>query len=107
MEERIKPIKKVIVWSDGMVAQFRSRFVFMLLSTIDHAIDLEWHYNEAYHGKGPMDGVGGTIKNLVFHAVKSGKIWVRDPEEFAKAANDIVPSIRSIYMPIVDMLEEP
>ena len=54
-----------------------------------------------------MDGVGGTIKNLVFRAVKSGKISVRDPEEFVKAANDIVPSIRSIYMPIVDMLEEP
>ena len=41
MEEKIKPIKRVIVWSDGMAAQFRSRFVFMLVSTIDHAIDLE------------------------------------------------------------------
>ena len=106
MEEKIKPIKKVIVWSDGMAAQFHSRFVFMLLSTIDHAIDLERHYNEVPHGKGPMDGVCGTIKNLVFRAVKSGKISVRDPEEFVKAANDIVPSIRSIYMPIVDMLEK-
>ena len=54
-----------------------------------------------------MDGVGGTIKNLVFRAVKSGKVSVRDPEEFVKAANDIVPSIRSMYMPVVDMLEEP
>ena len=107
MEEKIKPIKKIIVWSDGMAAQFRSRFVFMLLSTIDHAIDLEWHYNEAHHGKGPMNGVGGAIKNSVFRAAKSGKISVRDPEEFVKAANDVVPSIRSIYMPIVDMLEEP
>ena len=41
MEEKIKSIKKVIVWSDGMGAQFRSRFVFMLLSTNDHAINLE------------------------------------------------------------------
>jgi len=82
MEEKIKPIIKVIVWSDGMGAQFRSRFVFKLLSTIHHAIDLEWHYNEAHHGKGPMDGVGGTIKNLDFRAVKSGKVLVRDPEEF-------------------------
>ena len=54
-----------------------------------------------------MDGVGGTIKNLVFCAVKSGKVSVGDPEEFAKAANDIAPSIRSLYMPIEDMLEEP
>ena len=64
MEEKIKSIKKVIVWSDGMAAQFcsSSKFVFMLLSTIDHAIDLEWHYNEAHHGKGLMDGVGGLSK---------------------------------------------
>ena len=62
MEEKIKPIKKVIVWIDGMAVQFRSRFVFMLLSTIDHAVDLEWHYNETHHRKGLMDGVGGTIK---------------------------------------------
>ena len=79
----------------------------MLLSTIDQAFDVEWHYNQAHHRKGPMDGVGGTIKNFVFRAVKSGKVSVRDPEEFAKAANDIVPSIRSFYMPIEDMLEEP
>ena len=32
---------------------------------------------------------------------------VRNAEEFAKAANDIVPSIRSLYRPIKDMLEEP
>ena len=41
MEERINPIKKVIAWSDGMGAQFRSKFVIMLLSTIDQAFDVE------------------------------------------------------------------
>ena len=79
----------------------------MLLSAIHQAIDVECHYNEAVHGKGPMDGVGGTIKNLVFRAVKSGKVSVRGPEEFAKVTNDIIPSIRSLYMPVEDMLDEP
>lgn len=54
-----------------------------------------------------MDGVGGTIKNLVFRAVKSEKIAVKTPEEFANAANEVVPSIQSLYMPIDDMLKEP
>ena len=107
MEERINRIKKVNAWSDGMGAQFCSRFVFTLLSTISQEIDVEWHYNEAHHGKRPMDSVTRTIKNLVFCAVKSGKVSVRDPEEFAKASNDVVPSIRSLYMPIEDMFEEP
>ena len=80
-------MKKVIAWNGGMGAQFRSRFVFMLLSIIDQAIDVDQHYNEAHHGKGPTDGVGGTIRKLVFCAVKSGKVLVRDPEGFAEAAN--------------------
>ena len=53
-----------------------------------------------------MYGVRGTIKNLVFRALKSGKVSVRDPEEFAKVANDVIPSIKTLYMPIEDMLEE-
>ena len=48
MEERINPIKKVIAWSDEMGAQFRSKFVFMLLSTIDQAFDVEWHYKDPW-----------------------------------------------------------
>ena len=34
-------MKKVIAWNGGMGAQFRSRFVFMVLSTIDQAIDVD------------------------------------------------------------------
>ena len=65
--------KQVIVWSDGMGTQFHSKFLFILLSKFNWTKSLKWHYNEARCGKGPMDGVGGTLKNLVFRAVKSEK----------------------------------
>ena len=39
MEERVNPIKKFIVRSDEMGTQLRSRFVFILLSIINQAID--------------------------------------------------------------------
>lgn len=42
---------KSFVCSGGMSAQFR------------RTIDLEWHYMEAHYGKGPMNSVGGTVKN--------------------------------------------
>ena len=45
-----------------MGAQFRSRFVFRMLFTFDPSVELEWHYMEAHHGRGPIDNVGGTIK---------------------------------------------
>ena len=48
------------VWRDGCGAQFRSRYVFTLLSTFDISVNLTWHYNERHHSKGPMDGIDGT-----------------------------------------------
>ena len=51
------------VWSDGMGAQLRSRFVFQILAgTILPNKSLRWLYNEGHHGKGPMDDAGGTAK---------------------------------------------
>ena len=50
-------------------------------------------YNEGHYGKIPMDDVGGTIKNVIFHKVKSGQIVVHTPKEFSDAAMKFVPSI--------------
>ena len=63
-EKRNLPLKVTLhVWSDGCAGQFRSRYVFSLLSIMDKTVNLGWYYNEQHHGKGPMDGVGGAIKN--------------------------------------------
>ena len=44
-------LTKVILWSDGCAAQFRSRFVFKLISTYRPDLLIDWHYNEAHHGR--------------------------------------------------------
>ena len=31
-------------------------------------VELKWNYKEKSHGKGPMDGVGGTMKTIIFQA---------------------------------------
>ena len=49
----------------------------------------EWHYSEADHGKGPIDGIDGTIKNLVYRKVLSGNVVIHTPEKFAEFANEI------------------
>ena len=53
------------------------------MAHFDNSVQLEWHYNEAHHGKGPMDGVGGTIKRVVFELVKSHKITINIAAESA------------------------
>ena len=63
--------------------------VFSLLTRIHPDITIEWHYNKVQHGKGPMDGIGGTVKNPVYRRVLSGDVVINTPREFAKFANQI------------------
>ena len=66
-------LNKVILWSHRFGVQFHSRFVFTLFSKSDLTKSFEWDNNKARRGKRPMDGVGVTVKNLVFRAVKNFK----------------------------------
>ena len=105
--EKETKVKILIFWSDGCASQFRSRFVFKLLSSYRPELLLEWNYNEAHQGRGPMDGTGGTIKNVVFRQVKSRKVVINSPTEFYEAANQFVLSIKYLYQPESSLLEEP
>ena len=98
---------RVHIWSDGCAAQFRSRYVFSLMTHFDSSYQLIWYYNERHRGKGPMDGIGGTVKNLVFRHVKSGKCVINSPREFAEYSQQIVTGITSLYMPESEVGEEP
>ena len=99
--------QNVHIWSDGCASQFRSRFVFMLLTYFNKEKNITWHYNERHHGKGPMDGIGGSLKNLVFRAVKSGKVVISSPKEFSLYADSTIPGISSLYLPESEVVEEP
>ena len=49
--------------------KFYSRFVFHFLTKIQLEKNITWFYNERGHGKGPVDGIVGTVKT------QEGKIW--------------------------------
>ena len=103
-----KSFTNVVLWSNGMGTQFRSRFIFQLLAGIMFLNkSLCWFYNEGHHGKVPMDDVGGTIKNVIFRKVKSGQIGVHTPKEFSDAVMKFVPSIITVYFPKSDEIVEP
>ena len=58
-----KSFTNVVLRSEGMGTQFRSRFIFQLLAgTMFLNKSLCWFYNEGHHGKVPMDDVGEIIK---------------------------------------------
>ena len=102
------PLKiNAMVLSDGCAAQFRSRFVFKLLAGIDSSLNLTWCYNERHHGKGPMDGIGGTLKNCVYRDVMSGKCVIDTPKQFAEHADKSIKGITSLYLPSDEVMTEP
>ena len=71
------------------------------------AQSLTCFYNERHHGKGPMDGVGGTVKNVVFRKVKSGQVVINSSQEFSDAVKSFVPSINAVYLPESESIIEP
>ena len=95
------------IWSDGCSAQFRSKYVFALTSLFPSNFNVTRYYNERHHGKGPMDGIGGCVKNVVYRAVMAGREVIKTPEEFAKCADRLVKGVHCVYQPIEEMLEEP
>ena len=51
-KHNLPPEVTLHIWSDGCAGQFRSRYVFALVSQIDSKVEVNWYYNEIYHGKG-------------------------------------------------------
>ena len=104
-----KSFTNIVLWSDGMGTQFRSRFIFQLLArTMLLNKSSCWFYNEGHHhGKVPLDDIGETIKNVIFRKVKSGQIVVHTPKEFSDAAMKFVSPIITVYLPKSDEIVEP
>ena len=72
-----------------------------MLTKFDTDIDIQWHYFEANHGKGAVDGIGGRVKHPVFRHVKSHQVVIQSPVHFAKFANSILPGINVISLLIM------
>lgn len=71
LKENIPDIKKIIYFSDGCAAQYKSRknFINLCHHMEDFGIEADsWNFFATSHGKGPCDGLGGTIKRLATKA---------------------------------------
>lgn len=63
-------INKIFYVSDGAPQQFKNfKNIFNVHNHIhDFGIDAEWHFFPTAHGKGPCDGLGGTVKRCAASA---------------------------------------
>lgn len=58
--------------------------------------NVEWNYQEFYHGKGPHDGVGATLKHK---RVLQGNTVVQNAEQFYDIAELNTKNIHCFYIP--------
>jgi len=56
----------MIYYSDGAVPQYKKRKYFLNLChhKDNFGVKAEWHFSVTSHGKGPFDGLGGTVNRL-------------------------------------------
>ena len=83
--------------------QFHSQYAFNMLTKFDTDIDIRWHYFEANHGKGAVDGIESRVKHPVFRCVKSHQVVIQSPEHFAKYTNSNLPGINVSFVANHDM----
>ena len=69
-----------------------------MLTKFPTQYSIEWNYFEANHGKGAVDGIGGTIKNTVFRQVLAKQIVIQSPRHFAEYANSILKGVDVDYI---------
>ena len=87
LREKVPNLQTIHFWSDGCAAQFKSKYCFKLLMEYPADLEITWSYFESHHGKGPVDGIGGRLKNQVYKTVKAGHIVINGAEQFATHAN--------------------
>lgn len=66
--------KHVHLWSDGPTNQFKNRYMFKFASFLQKKYKLasiSWNFFATAHGKGAVDGIGGSVKRTVWREVKS------------------------------------
>ena len=71
IDKIVFPIKSIIYFSDGAPAQYKNckNFINLCHHNMDFdGIEAEWHFFATSHGKGPCDGIGGTVKRLAAKA---------------------------------------
>lgn len=59
--------KKIHYLTDLLTSQYRNKTIFQVL--VDHETDFgmqaQWNYLESGHGKGPCDGLGASVNELL------------------------------------------
>lgn len=68
--------------------------------------DLQWIFFAASHGKGAVDGLGGTVKRVAWTGVKSRKVILNSAEDFFFYVEKEIKGLHVTYVSKTDIDDE-
>lgn len=93
-------IENVYFFSDGAgraASQFKQMFSFINLTFLQEEYNLKtfiWNFFTTSHGKGAVDGVGGTVKRLVWSRVLAVKAIVTNSKSFCECGKAVASNVQ-------------
>ena len=100
--ESFTDVEHLCYFSDGCAGQYKNKknFLNLCLHEHDFGMSAEWHFFATSHGKGPSDGIGGTIKREAARAslqrIDTGQIL--SPIELHEFVKDHLHGINSKFV---------
>ena len=92
----ISTTETIDVFSNGATSQFKQRFIFshLRLWQMKLYIQLTRSFFVTSHGKGVVDGIGGTVKITVWRHIKEEKSHATNAQEYASLVKELFPHHR-------------
>ena len=92
-------VKFIDFFSDGAAQHFKQKFtMFSMTCLMDEGVKANWHFFATSHGKGAVDGVGGSVKRIVSREMKANRININNPLSYFKCAESKCDKINVLYV---------
>ena len=106
LKEKFGTISKMVYFSDGCAAQYKNckNFLNLCNHESDFGMPAEWHFFATSHGKGPCDGIGGTVKRLATRASlqRPNEDLILTPRQFYDFARQSILSVAFSFSTVED-----
>ena len=97
LKNKYPTLEEIDIFSDGPSSQLKQKYT--LCNITFASLKVNWHFFATSHGKGAIDGVGGTVKRLVYRGLMAEK-WIPSPidaKSFAECAISVCNGIKMVY----------
>lgn len=103
-------LTKITHFTDGAASQYKNfkNFLNLVYHQDDFGLKGEWHFFATSHGKGPCDGIGGTLKRLARRASlqsRTGGAVIQTPQSLFEWCNTHVENIKTFLVSHDDVLK--